>query len=672
MVTSSRVTHRPIVAVDGGWIATPHATTAAARSVFRAWMRESGIGTADADGLFRGTRVNHRRLTLVESVVESRAIGWRTRRTVSTDDSLRAPIEPGAIDPWAPPEDLKARSMRVENCLRCATDCRPCGGVGRLGCDGCAGSGKQASTAREGRVINCTRCRGRSTIDCPDCVRRSAGCAACGGAARVARWFVVDEHKRYVSSIDDGAFAGVFQWAVDGEPPDTAAIERDAAIVETQVRDGAIEGVEVVLRAGERVTRQQALVIEVPSIVVGFGLAHDEVPLELLGRRLLVPPRRAGPLFAARATHLRRVLVAAVAVPAGFGLLSVARGRWYWSGPTLGAVVALLVATFLVYGWRWQATRGRGGARRWLVAALAPLGLCVLLTATARPGLDHAGATIRTGRLVEAGAELAALGDERDPALADTYATLRLAQLARAGSVEDAAGLLSRIPADSLRHAAGRSLVNDRVRREAGAAIDAGQLTRAEALLALVSYADRDTPAVRELASRVDAQLARQCIARADWRCAARHARLAVARGTPLDQSSIALVVDAVRAQVRDRLARPRKGASASETLTVLIDAEALQTLLDDVLDPSSTSSELRAIREQRDRARSAVDAEVAAAAKRQRADDARRQRPAAAEERRSYPRERSCCKVCSSGCACGDSCISCSKTCRKGRGCAC
>ncbi len=30
------------------------------------------------------------------------------------------------------------------------------------------------------------------------------------------------------------------------------------------------------------------------------------------------------------------------------------------------------------------------------------------------------------------------------------------------------------------------------------------------------------------------------------------------------------------------------------------------------------------------------------------------------------------CCKICKSSCACGDSCISCSKTCRVGPGCAC
>ncbi|WP_338864717.1 hypothetical protein [Myxococcus stipitatus] len=37
-----------------------------------------------------------------------------------------------------------------------------------------------------------------------------------------------------------------------------------------------------------------------------------------------------------------------------------------------------------------------------------------------------------------------------------------------------------------------------------------------------------------------------------------------------------------------------------------------------------------------------------------------------------SPPPARSCCKVCTTGCPCGDSCISCSKTCRKGPGCAC
>jgi hypothetical protein len=55
-----------------------------------------------------------------------------------------------------------------------------------------------------------------------------------------------------------------------------------------------------------------------------------------------------------------------------------------------------------------------------------------------------------------------------------------------------------------------------------------------------------------------------------------------------------------------------------------------------------------------------------------------RSQRQAIEPPTRSQPEEataepqRSCCRVCTKGCPCGDSCISCSKTCRKGRGCAC
>lgn len=49
-----------------------------------------------------------------------------------------------------------------------------------------------------------------------------------------------------------------------------------------------------------------------------------------------------------------------------------------------------------------------------------------------------------------------------------------------------------------------------------------------------------------------------------------------------------------------------------------------------------------------------------------------KRRKAAAPSDAPSDPVERSCCKVCSKGCACGDSCISCAKTCHKGPGCAC
>jgi hypothetical protein len=42
------------------------------------------------------------------------------------------------------------------------------------------------------------------------------------------------------------------------------------------------------------------------------------------------------------------------------------------------------------------------------------------------------------------------------------------------------------------------------------------------------------------------------------------------------------------------------------------------------------------------------------------------------AKEGHTFAPERECCRHCTSGCPCGDSCISCAKTCHKAPGCAC
>ena len=46
--------------------------------------------------------------------------------------------------------------------------------------------------------------------------------------------------------------------------------------------------------------------------------------------------------------------------------------------------------------------------------------------------------------------------------------------------------------------------------------------------------------------------------------------------------------------------------------------------------------------------------------------------RPTAGQPVPTNPPARTCCKICTSGCACGNSCISCSKTCHQPPGCAC
>ncbi|HEU5055520.1 MAG TPA: hypothetical protein VFU21_03320 [Kofleriaceae bacterium] len=58
----------------------------------------------------------------------------------------------------------------------------------------------------------------------------------------------------------------------------------------------------------------------------------------------------------------------------------------------------------------------------------------------------------------------------------------------------------------------------------------------------------------------------------------------------------------------------------------------------------------------------------VSRIAEREEAAAARRE----AREGRSFGPERSCCRQCTSGCPCGDTCIPCSRPCDKGPGCAC
>ena len=64
-----------------------------------------------------------------------------------------------------------------------------------------------------------------------------------------------------------------------------------------------------------------------------------------------------------------------------------------------------------------------------------------------------------------------------------------------------------------------------------------------------------------------------------------------------------------------------------------------------------------------------ALERRLAAQAEQERRAAQRRQERL---ERRQERPQQGCCKICRKGCACGNSCISCNKTCHKGPGCAC
>ena len=74
--------------------------------------------------------------------------------------------------------------------------------------------------------------------------------------------------------------------------------------------------------------------------------------------------------------------------------------------------------------------------------------------------------------------------------------------------------------------------------------------------------------------------------------------------------------------------------------------------------------------RRAQERKRKAEERRQAAVDRRRRAREERQSK--AAQRRIERERTQACCKICRRGCACGNGCISCAKTCRKSYGCAC
>jgi hypothetical protein len=154
------------------------------------------------------------------------------------------------------------------------------------------------------------------------------------------------------------------------------------------------------------------------------------------------------------------------------------------------------------------------------------------------------------------------------------------------------------------------------------------------------------TPAAA--ATPVDhAGLALRCVDAADWECAAHEVRQASVPEATRARVVAALEAEAKRREKVLKLARPGR-----DRLVAAQDAAAAWALWSDVSGKPLPASGRRA-------GKTAAKEEKAAAHRE-------------AAEPKTFVPERECCKHCTTGCACGDSCISCAKRCDKGPGCAC
>ncbi len=690
------------------------AASAAVR-VFAAWAARLPKAPKDASDAVRSLQVRRRLIGRLVTHVEGRRFEWRTAPYGGRERAGAPPVDGSTLDPWHPPDGLKKSSRYIASCWTCHGDgrvvCVKCGGAGRVGCTSCDGSGKYYGTTANGaqRLLNCKTCRGKGDVVCGPCTRGQVECPTCHRSKKLEAWLEVDASQREDVQIEpDGQVTRAYRWGTDGVSATRTEIERDANVVGEVTHARGVTADEIAKVAsdewvasfyqaiqpavgpGEKVLSQTFTLLEVPSIDLGYAVGGETQVIELHGRRMLAPPVTTDQLFARRARSLRRMAYVLAALPLAAGVVYLARGTYFHSAEALGVVAAAAAVAVLIYAAMWHATAGRRSARRWLGATVAPIGAAVALAIFAEPSAGAARSYIEKGQLDAARAELAALGDREDADRAELWADLALQETLGETDSTDARTKASEVPAGTPQDAQANAHLDALVLAEAETALKGENYAAVRARVDVLSEAGRQGDDARKVLALAALGEATACAGQANWDCAFQ--RSDEAKGLGLEKEAAQFrtaTIDTLRVRADQMIAL----AAAEKELRPRVAAQdaAIKGWADyDAVVPTPEPAGLVTVRKQherdaeilrkqdeRDRIKREAEerraaAKAAAEEKKRLAAEAREQTRQERAEKRSFSRERSCCKVCSSGCPCGDSCISCSKTCRKGPGCAC
>lgn len=706
-----------LVDVDPNWAADPSAVTSAARATFAAWTRLLPKGPRDASTLLRRTSPMRRLLVRQDTWTEGRRLAWRSAAFEGRGKAGAPPVEAAQFDAWSPPADLMNVSRYVASCGTCTGTgkiaCRQCNGDGKLRCADCGGDGKIHGRTANGhqRLLNCKVCRGTGRTTCTFCTRGKLNCTSCHGAKREERWLEVEVWHRQDVQVEPDDYQRVFSWSRDGHPATRPQMEADAFVVDqislerpiaqsdapasipSGDRERVLTAVRPQMHPGERIQRQQLTVLEVPVVGVTYGIGDDEQTIELMGRRLLAPQPAVDTLLTERSRLLNWVGGALAVAPLAAGVAYLSRGPYFASAQVGGIVGAVLAAAVLVFVVLWHLTIGRRAALKWLALVPVPLAAASVFALLAEPSIDDARAHVKAGRLDAAEVELRALGSETDPDLQPVWADFYLARLNKEPDVAKARVLADRIPPDLPQLQIATARIDTLLLAAAKSALAGGRAADVERLLRQGSarlQAEAETK--RTLTAAVIA-IGKDCLDRDDYRCAVERAVAAttedpVAAGELRQQALTALQGHVDYAVQRSEAKDLRERVAAlTEAIARLSEYEALSRP-----EVSEASLKLTMLRERLVKDRVLLDKQIAAEERKlaaeerklaaQRAAEEARQRRIeeretkrrAAEDRRNESRWSGggCCKYCSTGKPCGDTCISRNKTCHVGGGCAC
>ncbi len=441
-------------------ITTASADRLAAQTAFAEWAEHQAGAPRDVASLVQDVETSHDHVGVMSTEVLGRRAVWKS---VSADSRSRVTVPSIAmsnVDPWtAQPAALREESDHVAICDTCAGEkkvqCAACRGVGKTICHACSGQRKMYGYAANGsrRLLNCTTCRGKGELDCAHCRRGIASCPTCGGEGRLQRWIELESWRRALTTVHPHALARQLGWS---ESPTDRQIAGDIEVVVDldkphRLAPADLGGVPAnwlqylspVLQPGERVSRQHLRIARLTTHTVRYRLGGGEDRVSFSGRRLVPVPPDGLTAFARRASNLRSLRWLLLVLVAIAALVSLGRGAFYWSIPTLLSLAAFSASMVMVYAAvaEWMGIRRRTGAC--VVAAAFLLVLAAALTFAARPRLDHAERLIAAGRLDAAEAELRALQAEMAGRI---WPSLYLARIRRIDDIAAARAMLEKIP----------------------------------------------------------------------------------------------------------------------------------------------------------------------------------------------------------------------------------
>jgi len=338
---------------------TPTDEGQAARAAFAAWASQQAAAPREPASLVTAVDRSAEYVGMLSTEIAGRRVGWKSVPANSRARISAPRIGIERIEAWdVEAVSLQQQSDHIAVCDLCAgqgrVSCASCGGIGKTTCKTCGGQRKMYGYAANGsrRLLNCTTCRGKGEVDCPDCRRGIATCHACAGEGRVQRWIELESWHRALASVHPEGLAQRFGWSAT---PPNDAIVRDGDVVADVERPHRLASTDLdpvlaqwlgvlapPLATGERVARQRLRVVRLMMTTVGYRVGAQEYGAIFSGKRLLAPPADPTSAFARRAARLRALLVALLVGAALFAIFSLGRGFFYWSVPTLLSIGALV------------------------------------------------------------------------------------------------------------------------------------------------------------------------------------------------------------------------------------------------------------------------------------------------------------------------------------------